>query len=251
VAQVQAKDIVLCDIQSLVPNPKNNNKHPPEQIERLAKLIEYQGFRNPIVVSNRTGFVLAGHGRIEAAKKAGLKQVPVMRQDFVSEAQEYAYLTSDNAIALWAELDLSAVNTEMLDLGPDFNVDMLGIKDFVIDLNEEDEKYTRKVESPIYEPTGECPSIINLYETATTDELIAEIEQAELEPEIKIFLKMAAHRHTKFNYKNIAEFYAHAKPSVQALMERSALVIIDFDKAIELGFVKLSRDMREAYADEQ
>lgn len=130
---VQAKDISLVEIHRLVPNKKNNNKHPPDQIERLAKLIEFQGFRNPVVVSNRTGFIVAGHGRLEAAKKLGWDKVPVMYQDFESEAQEYAYLTSDNAIASWAELDLSAVNQEMLDLGPDFDIDMLGIKDFVIE----------------------------------------------------------------------------------------------------------------------
>ena len=128
--QIQAKEIQLVDIDSLVLNPKNNNKHPKEQIERLAKLIQYQGFRNPVVVSKRTGFVLAGHGRIEAAKLAGLKEVPAMFQDFDNEAQEYAYLTSDNAIASWAELDLSMVHAELMDLGPDFNVELLGIEDF-------------------------------------------------------------------------------------------------------------------------
>ena len=131
--EIRSKEIEQVDISRLVFNPKNNNKHPPEQIERLCKLIQFQGFRNPVVVSNRSGFVVAGHGRIEAAKKLGWNIVPVMYQDFDSEAQEYAYLTSDNAIASWAELDLSAINTEMLDLGPDFDVDMLGIKDFVIE----------------------------------------------------------------------------------------------------------------------
>lgn len=131
--KIQSKDIQQVDISKLIFNPKNNNKHPPEQIERLAKLIEFQGFRNPVIVSNRTGFVVAGHGRIEAAKKLGYNLLPVMYQDFDNEAQEYAYLTSDNAIASWAELDLSAINTEMLDLGPDFDLDMLGIKDFVIE----------------------------------------------------------------------------------------------------------------------
>lgn len=131
--EIKAKEITFVDIESLIPNPKNNNKHPKEQIERLAKLIKYQGFRNPLVVSNRSGFVLCGHGRIEAAKLAGMKKIPVMYQDFENEAQEYAYLTSDNAIALWAELDLSAVNTEMLDLGPDFDIELLGIENFTID----------------------------------------------------------------------------------------------------------------------
>jgi len=131
--KIHAQDIELVSVKSLLPHPKNNNKHPPEQIERLAKLIEYQGFRNPVVVQKGTNLVVAGHGRIEAAKKLGIKKVPVTYQEFESDAQIYAYLTSDNAIAAWAELDLSAVNTEMLDLGPDFDIDMLGIKDFVIE----------------------------------------------------------------------------------------------------------------------
>lgn len=127
--EIKAKDIRLVDVDSLIPNPKNNNKHSKEQIERLAKLIKYQGFRNPLVVSNRSGFVLCGHGRIEAAKLAGLKQVPVMYQDFENEAQEYAYLTSDNAIASWAELDLSMVTDQLTDFGPEFNdLELLGIE---------------------------------------------------------------------------------------------------------------------------
>jgi len=146
--EIKAKDIRLVDVDSLVPNPKNNNRHPKEQIERLAKLIKYQGFRNPLVVSNRSGFVLCGHGRIEAARLAGLKEVPVMYQDFENEAQEYAYLTSDNAIASWSELDLSAVNTEMLDLGPDFDIDLLGIKDFVIEPIEKFEPQSDEDEVP-------------------------------------------------------------------------------------------------------
>lgn len=131
--QIKSKDIVLVDINTLVLNSNNCNKHSSEQIDRLAKLMEFQGFRNPVVISNRSGFVIAGHGRIEAAKKIGVNLIPAMFQDFDSEAQEYAYLTSDNAVASWSELDLSMVNADMLDLGPDFDVDMLGIKEFSIE----------------------------------------------------------------------------------------------------------------------
>lgn len=131
--EIKAKDITLVDISLLVENPKNNNTHPDDQIERLAKLIKHTGFRNPLVVSNRSGFVLCGHGRIAAAKKAGLKELPVIYQDFRDEAEEYAYMTSDNAIHNWSSIDLSKVNTEILDLGPDFDIDLLGIKDFVIE----------------------------------------------------------------------------------------------------------------------
>lgn len=131
--KIQSKDIQLVDTSKLVLNPKNMNKHPPEQIERLQKLIEFNGFRNPVIVSNRTGFVVSGHGRIEAAKNIGMNLVPVMYQDFDNEAQEYSYMVSDNAVASWSEIDLGLVNSEMIDLGPDFDIDMLGIKDFSVE----------------------------------------------------------------------------------------------------------------------
>ena len=67
--EIKSKDIKIVDVDLLIECPKNNNSHPEEQIERLAKLITHTGFRNPLVVSNRSGFVLCGHGRIAAAKK--------------------------------------------------------------------------------------------------------------------------------------------------------------------------------------
>jgi len=123
----------LVAIKDLKPNPQNRNSHPKEQIERLAKILDYQGWRYPIKVSKRSGFITSGHGRLEAAKLLKLKEVPVSFQDYTDEAQEYADLTADNAIASWSELDLSGINSDMLDLGPDFDIDLLGIKDFVIE----------------------------------------------------------------------------------------------------------------------
>lgn len=131
--EIKSKQISEIEIESLILNPKNNNNHPKEQVERLAKLIKNLGFRQPVIVSNRTGFVVAGHGRIEAAKLLGMKKVPVMKQDFENEAEEYAFLTSDNAIQSWSEIDLSKVNAEIIDLGPDFDIDLLGLKDFKIE----------------------------------------------------------------------------------------------------------------------
>lgn len=257
--EIKAKEITFVDIESLIPNPKNNNKHPKEQIERLSKLIKYQGFRNPLVVSNRSGFVLCGHGRIEAAKLAGMKKVPVMYQDFENEAQEYAYLTSDNAIASWAELDLSAVNAEMLDLGPEFDVELFGIKDFVLDPSEfgqgrdlsSEEKddlnnYSKKINSPVYTPKKDTPPPVKeLFTIEKYETLVKEIKDKKLPKDIEFFLINAASRHIVFNYENIAEFYCHQHSEIQDLMEKSALVIIDFSKAIENGFVKLTEEIKE------
>lgn len=124
----------LVPVKELKPHPKNRNDHPDDQIARLARVIEYQGFRHPIIVSNLSGFIVAGHGRLAAAKKLKIKEVPVDYQDFGSEEQEYAFLVSDNAVALWAELDLSGINADLGDLGPDFDIDLLGIKNFTLDV---------------------------------------------------------------------------------------------------------------------
>lgn len=119
--------------KDLVDHPSNRNKHPKEQLERLAKIYEYQGIRHPIIVSKLSGFIVAGHGRKQAAIKAKIKEVPVVYQEFQNDEQEYAFIQSDNAIALWADLDLSGINSDLGNLGPDFDIDLLGIKNFTLD----------------------------------------------------------------------------------------------------------------------
>lgn len=114
-------------------HPKNRNDHPDDQIERLAKIMAYQGVRWPVKVSNRSGFITAGHGRVLAAQKNKWQKFPVDYQDYETEEQEYADLQSDNAIASWSELDLSGINQDIIDLGPVFDLDLLGIKDFVLE----------------------------------------------------------------------------------------------------------------------
>lgn len=130
--------MIYCKYDELInPNklknhPKNRNKHGQDQIERLAKLYEFHGVRHPIIVSKRSGFIVAGHGRKLAAIRAGIKEMPVVYQDFESDDKEYAFLVADNAIALWADLDLSEINEDLKDLGP-FDIDMLGLNNFTID----------------------------------------------------------------------------------------------------------------------
>lgn len=128
----------LLNPKKLKNHPKNRNKHGQDQIDRLAELYKYHGIRHPIIVSKRSNCIVAGHGRKLAAIRCGMEEFPVEYQDFVSDEAEYAFLQADNAIALWAELDLSGINSDLGDLGPDFDINMLGIKDFKLDLNEEE-----------------------------------------------------------------------------------------------------------------
>jgi ParB-like chromosome segregation protein Spo0J len=128
----------LVSIKDLTPHPKNPNRHSDAQIERLAKILNYQGWRYPIKVSKQTGFITSGHGRLSAAIKNKWESVPVNFQDYENSDQEYADVVSDNSIASWAELDLSGINLELGNLGPDFDLEMLGINGFAMDFCEKD-----------------------------------------------------------------------------------------------------------------
>lgn len=92
-------------IEKLIPNPKNPNKHPDEQIQLLGRIIRQTGWRQPITVSTRSGFIVKGHGRLMAAQLEGLTEAPVDYQNYASEAEEYADLTADNRIAELSEID--------------------------------------------------------------------------------------------------------------------------------------------------
>lgn len=119
----------LRDIDILQPNPRNPNKHPQEQIKLLAKIMKHQGWRSPIVVSRRSGFIVRGHGRLMAAKMNGWTQCPVDLQEYATEADEYADMVADNKIAELAEVDLSMVSLDVKNFS-DLDIELLGIPDF-------------------------------------------------------------------------------------------------------------------------
>lgn len=99
-----AHDAIVA-IEKLIPNPKNPNTHPDAQIQALGRIIRQTGWRAPITVSKRSGFIVKGHGRLAAAKLEGLTEVPVDYQNYTNEAEEYADLVADNRIAELAEID--------------------------------------------------------------------------------------------------------------------------------------------------
>jgi hypothetical protein len=126
-------------------NPKNRNAHPDAQIDAIIDQFKYQGIRHPIIISTRSNLVVAGEGRFLAAEKMGLKEFPVSRQNFVDEAQEYAFGIADNAISAWAELDLKSINSDLIGLPSDFDLDLLGIENFELE-NKKEEKEEENVD---------------------------------------------------------------------------------------------------------
>jgi len=101
---------------TLVSHPRNPNQHPESQIKLLAKIIQGQGWRAPISVSTRSGFIVRGHGRLAAAQLLGAEEVPVDYQDYDTEAAEMADLVADNRITELSSMDANGLRSILQDL---------------------------------------------------------------------------------------------------------------------------------------
>ena len=93
------------EISKLRPHSQNPNTHTDKQVDLLAEIIEDQGFRMPVVVSNLSGCIVSGHCSVMSAQKCGLTKIPAIRQDFADEKEEFMFMTSVNEIARWSKLD--------------------------------------------------------------------------------------------------------------------------------------------------
>lgn len=242
--EIQITQTPLTDIQPYPNNPRKNNK----AIDVVAESIKEYGFQQPIVV-DKNGVIIVGHTRYYASKKLKLSQVPVIVADNLTDVQIDAYRIADNKTNEYADWDEDVLIAELEQI---LKINQNQLTGFTEDeLNKlfgvEDDTYSKKIETPVYEIKGEKPSEWELTNTDKTMELCAEIEASDILQEVKQFLKIAAQRHTVFEYEKIAEYYAHATPEVQELMENSALVIIDFDKAIEQGFIELGNNIAKSY----
>jgi DNA modification methylase len=129
--------LVERDISSLRPYARNARTHSRKQIKQIAASIERFGFTNPVLVSDE-GEIIAGHGRVEAAKLLGIKTVPTLALSHLSEAERRAYVMADNKLALNAGWDREILAIELqglIDL--DFGVEVTGFSlaevDFVLD----------------------------------------------------------------------------------------------------------------------
>lgn|SRR4030042_6132303 len=143
--EIKSKDIKLVNLNELKPFEKNPNRHSKEQIERLCKLIKYQGFRVPLIVDQETNTIATGHGRYEAAKKLNLEKVPVIFQKFDNYDQFYAFVVSDNAVTSWDGLDLGMINLDLKELdGMQTDLDFLGFKKFSLDISEKENNKNKK-----------------------------------------------------------------------------------------------------------
>ena len=116
-------------LQALIPYARNARTHSPQQVAQIAASIREFGWTNPILVDGESG-VIAGHGRLLAARQLGLTEVPVIELAHLDDAQRRAYVLADNRLALNAGWDEELLRLELGELqGSDLDLDLLGFDD--------------------------------------------------------------------------------------------------------------------------
>ena len=241
-------EVIYREIGLLHKLKNNPRKITPEDMERLKESIRNNPDyleAHPIVLSDRTGelVIIDGNQRYEACCQMGYDKVPTALLSGLTEEREKEIIIRANVNNGQWDIDKLLA----WDAGKLFE---WGLNDISFDNNpievEEQNKYTRKIEPPVYEPQKEdAPPVENLYDKSKYDSLVEKINLSNVPEEVKEFLRKAATRHIVFDYGEIAEYYAHASKEIQKLMEESALVIIDIDSAIENGYARLRDDIYE------
>lgn len=234
---MEIKSLKIVDLIPYDKNPRNNDK----AIQMVVRSIEEFGFKVPIVV-DKNNVIVAGHTRYRAVAKMGWSEVPCVIADDLSDQQIKAFRIADNRVAEFSEWDDDLLKNELIELDGMFTG--FSLDDFLND--DQENPYTKKVDTPIYKITDNDPDILSLVNSNKTKYLLEAIEQSGVSKEQKEFLKMASYRHLVFSYKDIADYYARANEEMQELMEMSALVIIDYEKAIDLGYIELSKSITDA-----
>jgi len=259
---LKTTEIQHWDIERLSAYERNPRKN-DHAVEKVAQAIREFGFRIPIIAKS-SGEVVDGHLRLKAAKHLGMSEVPVLLADDMTDVQVKAFRISVNKMAELADWDDDLLKLELDELQEmNFDLDLTGfeidtptieVDPFISSRTTQssvapksDNPYTKKIVAPIYEIKGDCPTVQELCDDSRAKSLISDINNANLPEDVAEFLRQAAQRHTIFNFAKIAEFYAHADTDTQRLMEDSALVIIDFNKAIELGYARLTDTIAEQY----
>lgn len=223
--------------EKLKPYLNNAKIHTAEQIEQIKQSIREFSFNDPIAIWHENE-VIEGHGRLLAVMEMPeIETVPVIRLDDLTDEQRRAYMLVHNQLTMNTDFDADLLNLELNDI-TDIDMSQFGFGEDV--LEDKENPYTGEVKIPQYKVNGELVFVDELCNDEKVNELLAEIADSDVPDNIKNFLAKAAQRHRVFDYRKIAEYYARADKNVQILMEKSALVIIDYNDAIANGYVRLS-----------
>lgn len=227
---------------------KNNAKlHPNEQVDQIVESILEFGFNSPILCwHNEEGEpeIVSGHGRLLAARKLDMKELPVIFLDHLTPKQRQAYIIVDNKLTMNSDFDYDMLAAELEELSDDFDMQDFGFAPIELDdidnedLLDDDVADTPNIGKVIYEPKNTDHHVDELYylDRPDLDELIAGIENDELRKMFEIRKQWFA----EFNFAKVADYYAfQATPQEQRVFEALGMVLLDRDQLIENGFAKI------------
>ncbi len=244
-------------IEDLKFDERNYRVHDDRNKSLIKKSIDECGLARSVVVDSEN-CLIGGNGVVSQVDKDtpirvietdGSELVVVKRTDLKTDDEKRKRL---------AVLDNSTTDSSNFDyalLHEDFSEDELDELGVIVPVEDPEKeiitKYTRKISVPIYEIKGETPKIEEMISTEKADKLVEEIKKADIDDETKRFLVDCTTRLYEFRYDKIAEFYAHQDEKVKDLMEKLALVIIDFNKAVENGYIKLNEFIENVFLSER
>ena len=248
-AKDRVKELRWVQASELIPNPRNWREHPEAQREAMRGVMAEIGVANAVLCRETSDGlqIIDGHLRQELLNE---QPIPVLVLDVTGKEADKLMLTLDPLAAM---AGMNQDNFQALLESTKFRSE--AIKSLMESLSQGSNPpsangYVQTVDIPIYHPTGPQPAIEELTDRSTADRLIDEIIRSELPKDVQQFLLAAAERHVAFNFERIANYYAHASTDMQVLMERSALVIVDYAQAIANGFVHLGNDIDAAFAED-
>lgn len=238
---------------------RNYRKHGDRNKAMIRRSLEECGAGRSILIDNENT-AIAGNGVLEQAEKLGIpirviesngsELIAVKRTDLSPDDPKRKELAlADNATTDASDWDFDAMQEdgwkaeELAEWGVEYTENSDEWGDVDEEAEREKNKYSEKIDGLIYEPNRNKPGISQLFDSEKYQSLVNEIESSSLNESEKNFLKLAATRHIVFDYRKIADFYANSTKQVQSFMEKSALVIIDFNAAIENGFVSLAKEI--------
>ena len=220
-------------------NPNNPRLIKDDKFKKLVQsIVDFPQMLEirPIVV-NSDMIILGGNMRYKACKEAGIKEIPVIIADNLTEEQQKEFLIKDNVSGGewdWEVLANEWDSEKLEEWGLDIPITK--------DLNEQD---LFDIEIPFYTPSAIVPDVNELANLDKTKNLIDKINSLEVDNELKEVLKVRASFFTDFNFQKIADYYSSQDEKIQEVFKDLGLVILAPKEALERGFIELSDSIFE------
>lgn len=251
-------EVKMVNINDLKVDGDNPNIMTTAQEKALEESMNRFGYLTPIII-DQDNVIADGEHRLNIYKKFGIDKIPAIQIDMSTGDRKLLRqilnkLKGEHDPSLDAEEFKKLIEAGMQEDLKIFiqksDEEILTIINKTEDINIEDKDYyTHKIQAPQYTPSNTKPKLNDLYNKIKTQELVNKINNLNISEEEKEFLIATAQRFIEFRYDKIADYYAHSNENIQKIMEELALVIIDFNDAINSGFIRICQDLANKYQE--